>query len=265
MARRNEGFIDLFCILPWRVGAVSAFFVYTVAHYIIPTIQVENFYLKAMAPSAPMLGNMISLALVGCAAISAVNSLIKARRLDSQKDIDSIRALGWKDFEELVGEAYRRKGYSVGENQGGGPDGGVDLVLRKEGVTTLVQCKHWKTLKVGVKVVRELFGVMTAHGAGRGMVLISGEFTKDAVAFAKSNAIELVNGSKLLAMISEVQKEPRIERSLPVAKSVEKECPVCGGDMLVRTAKKGSYAGNKFWGCSNFPKCRKTEKYAGSG
>lgn len=263
MARRNEGIIDLFCILPWRVGVVSAFIVYAASHYLIPTIQFENFYLKAIAPSAPMLGKMFSLVLLGCAAISAVNSSIKARRLDSQKDIDSIRALGWKDFEELVGEAYRRKGYSVSENQGGGPDGGVDLELGKDGVTTLVQCKHWKTLKVGVNVVREMFGVMTAKGAERGMVIISGEFTKDAVAFAKSNAIELVNGSKLLAMISEVQKDPRIERSLPVAKSVEKECPVCGSEMVVRVAKKGQHAGVKFWGCSNFPKCRKIEKYAG--
>ena len=27
--------------------------------------------------------------------------------------------------------------------------------------TLLVQCKHWKAWKVGVKVVREVFGVMT--------------------------------------------------------------------------------------------------------
>ena len=33
-------------------------------------------------------------------------------------------------------------------------------------------------------------------------------------------------------------------------------CPECGSTMEVRTAKNGRYAGNDFWGCSQFPQCR---------
>jgi len=33
-------------------------------------------------------------------------------------------------------------------------------------------------------------------------------------------------------------------------------CPKCGSDMVKRSAKKGSRAGQEFWGCSTFPKCR---------
>jgi len=33
-------------------------------------------------------------------------------------------------------------------------------------------------------------------------------------------------------------------------------CPKCGGAMLIREVKKGQNIGNKFWGCSSFPKCR---------
>ena len=33
-------------------------------------------------------------------------------------------------------------------------------------------------------------------------------------------------------------------------------CPRCGGQLILRTAKKGENAGNQFYGCSNFPKCR---------
>lgn len=36
----------------------------------------------------------------------------------------------------------------------------------------------------------------------------------------------------------------------------EKICPQCGSAMLLRTAKRGSSAGNQFWGCSNYPRCR---------
>ena len=35
-------------------------------------------------------------------------------------------------------------------------------------------------------------------------------------------------------------------------------CPLCGGKLVLRTAKKGSNIGNQFYGCSNFPNCRYT-------
>ncbi len=36
-------------------------------------------------------------------------------------------------------------------------------------------------------------------------------------------------------------------------------CPKCGMKLILRTAKKGSNAGNQFYGCSSFPKCRYTK------
>jgi restriction system protein len=44
----------------------------------------------------------------------------------------------------------------------------------------LVQCKQWKAFKVGVQVVRELYGLMAAHGAAGGFVVTSGRFTDEA-------------------------------------------------------------------------------------
>lgn len=35
-------------------------------------------------------------------------------------------------------------------------------------------------------------------------------------------------------------------------------CPACGGNMVERTAKKGSRPGSRFWGCSNYPHCHGT-------
>lgn len=35
-----------------------------------------------------------------------------------------------------------------------------------------------------------------------------------------------------------------------------RQCPKCGGVMTLRTAKRGANAGNQFWGCSAYPKCR---------
>lgn len=38
-------------------------------------------------------------------------------------------------------------------------------------------------------------------------------------------------------------------------------CPRCGSTLVLRTAKKGENAGNQFYGCSAFPKCRYIKKY----
>jgi hypothetical protein len=35
-------------------------------------------------------------------------------------------------------------------------------------------------------------------------------------------------------------------------------CPLCGGPMTLRTAKKGRTAGRNFWGCAAFPDCAGT-------
>lgn len=38
--------------------------------------------------------------------------------------------------------------------------------------------------------------------------------------------------------------------------AASRKCPKCGGSMVLRTAKRGATAGNKFWGCSAYPKCK---------
>lgn len=110
--------------------------------------------------------------------------------------------MSWREFEMLVGEAFRLQGYSVVENGGGGgADGGVDLVLTKTGEKFLVQCKQWKAFRVGVDVVREHYGVMAAKGAAGGFVVTSGAFTSEAKAFTDGRNVRLVDGHKLVGLI----------------------------------------------------------------
>lgn len=39
-----------------------------------------------------------------------------------------------------------------------------------------------------------------------------------------------------------------------------KRCPSCGADMVRRKTSKGQNAGQEFWGCSSYPKCRSIVK-----
>ena len=53
-------------------------------------------------------------------------------------------------------------------------------------------------------------------------------------------------------------------RHVQAVKSARKQaqsptvCPRCGGELVVRTARSGPTAGQQFYGCSNFPRCRYT-------
>ncbi len=43
------------------------------------------------------------------------------------------------------------------------------------------------------------------------------------------------------------------------------DCPKCGQSMVRRTARRGANAGNEFWGCSEFPRCRGIVQYQPPG
>ena len=34
-------------------------------------------------------------------------------------------------------------------------------------------------------------------------------------------------------------------------------CPLCGAEMVVKTAQRGPVAGKSFWSCVKFPECRR--------
>jgi len=88
----------------------------------------------------------------------------------------TISALSSTEFERLIGEGFRRQGYHVIEGPGRAADGVVDLHITKGGAKYLVQCKHWRSRQVGVKVVRELYGVIAASGAAGGFVVTGGHY-----------------------------------------------------------------------------------------
>ncbi|WP_423195246.1 Restriction endonuclease [Cupriavidus sp. H19C3] len=173
---------------------------------------------------------------------------------------DAIRRMTWREFEMFVGQLYRMNGFTVVETGGGGADGGVDLELRRGQELFLVQCKQWRAYKVSVNVVRELYGVMVDRGAAGGFVVTSGIYTTDAKAFAEGKNISLVDGATLAANLKRVAaaSEPVArERAAPApAQLIALQCPRCGAGMVQRIARQGKNAGNAFWGCETFPRCR---------
>jgi restriction system protein len=275
MSRKSpaDDIFDILTKVPWWIGVIAA-----------SVCWGGGFFVSASAPAGPTqesfakLGrwfcNLFAIICLVAAVVSAIKQLFRRRLLDHQADLQSLRTLSWQQFEQLVGEAYRRQGYDVEETGGGGADGGIDLVLRGHGETILVQCKQWRVLQVGVDKVRELFGVLTSEGATRAIMVTSGNFTNDAKSFKVGKPLTLVDGPALATLVQSVRTPspgpvtlhrpaPRAPANVPSAVSqppsdASPPCPKCGAPMVLRSAKRGANAGNSFYGCPRYPECKGT-------
>ena len=269
-----EDMMDLVAMLPWWCGVAIAVIGYLVLHRMATPAQVgavQPGQLSQLMTASIIAGlataGQYLVPLVGLAGAAISFTRRKQRKalitnVTQSKSANALDGMSWREFEMLVGEAYSLQGYRVTETGGGGADGGIDLVLTRGGEKFFVQCKQWKAYKVGVDVVRELFGVMAAKGATGGFVVTSGRFTDDAIAFADGRNVQLVDGTKLFAMIKLAKQSQATKQSASITPSVQAKaeadptCPQCRSSMVKRTARKGGNAGGEFWGCSKFPTCR---------
>jgi len=283
MARKRsstaDDFMDIVAMLPWWAGCALALVSYVLLHRVATQTMVVN---TAPGHLSDLMFQSIwmGLATAGqyfvpilCLAGAAMSAYLRHQRqalvanVGSGKAADALDGISWQEFEMLVGEAFRLQGYQVAETGGAGPDGGVDLVLRRGGEKFLVQCKQWKAFTVGVTIIRELYGVMAANGAAGGMVVTSGRFTDEAKTFAEGRNVTLIDGPALLKLIQRAQaarqagsKEPVTTAATAPKAVIQPLCPSCSKPMVRRTAKKGGTAGSTFWGCVDFPACRGTRQ-----
>jgi restriction system protein len=190
--------------------------------------------------------------------LAVLERMVRLRRLRRQRVYADLAALSWVQFEQVIADAFRRHGYRVRETGGRNQaDGGVDVVLERDGETTIVQAKHWRRDRVGVTLVRELYGVQQSLHAHRAMFVSLGRYTADAEGFAARTGVTLVDGEQLLAIIrSGLDGAPLVLPEPPALQAPS--CPACSSGMARRTAHRGPRSGHDFWGCSRYPECRGT-------
>ncbi len=168
-----------------------------------------------------------------------------------------LRQLEWKRFEELCAAFYRELGLRA-ETIRCGADGGVDAKLFRGDAAepeSIIQCKAWNFRPVGVKPIRELFGVMAHQKVGRGIFMTTSTYTKEAIEFAKENPIFLIDGEKFFRMIGKLPNEAqrKLLSGATDGDYLTPTCPSCGTKMVERNGPKGN-----FWGCLNYPRCKQT-------
>lgn len=120
--------------------------------------------------------------------------------------------------------------------------GGQHFVIKRENLLTAVQ----KNIQcVGNKLTKEEIDTL----------------------YAKLYPLTQVDELQKLKHIENLKENHRQKPTVgaPIADAEvtpEKICPKCGSKLIIRTAKKGTKAGEKFWGCSSYPNCKYTENIA---
>ena len=160
-------------------------------------------------------------------------------------------------FEKLIGLVYRKLGYDVTRRGGATPDGTMDLIIEKDGQRAAVQCKLWKTGRIGVKQVREFLGALTDANIPQGRLITLCGYTHPALQLAKRHDIEILTEAALTRMLEATSAglDPEV---LNLLRETRKFCPKCEREMIIRVAGKGPNPGSTFWGCSGYPDCHFT-------
>ncbi|MEJ6023957.1 restriction endonuclease [Ramlibacter sp. PS4R-6] len=126
-----------------------------------------------------------------------------ARVVSASRSADAFAALSLREFQIVVGDAFRAQGYEVRELHGPDLEGGVDMELRRDGEFYIAQCTHWQTYKVPASAVRELYMEMDSRGASGAFLVTAGTFSEDARAFVQGTDVQLVDGGKLVELVGQ--------------------------------------------------------------
>ena len=168
-----------------------------------------------------------------------------------------LKQLEWRRFEELCAAYFEALGFRtriVRSGTGGGVD--IHLVAGESDRTAIVvHSKAWDAYRVGIKAARELRSAMSAAHAGEGVLVTSGRFTQEAIAFARKENIQLIDGADFLGKIAALEPEKALAL-LKLATQGDFLTPTCPSCCIKMISRKSTNEGRNFWGCRNYPGCK---------
>ena len=113
-------------------------------------------------------------------------------------------------FEQYCKKILENAGFEVETTKVVG-DGGIDLIATKKELFTsgkyIIQCKRYAG-SVGEPILRDLYGVVTAEKANKGILMTTGYFTSSAISFASDKPLELIDGTTLAKLATSNTSAP---------------------------------------------------------
>lgn len=103
-------------------------------------------------------------------------------------------------FEEYCASLFRARGYKATVTPPA-RDGGYDILLERDGMTWIVECKLYnRRHRVGRPVLQKLYGANSSIGADGMIVVTTSGYSTDALAYAAETGIRTIAGDRLVDM-----------------------------------------------------------------
>jgi hypothetical protein len=225
--KREEGIFEILATLPWWISVVVAFLVYVFLRSMLPTLVGSSVILKGLAqglqPNAWIFAALFLIPIP----FSLLNS--------------------------LSGGKLRRPSTTR---------------RRQEGIFDMLAALPWWVSVVVAGIAYVFFKWVFPGLAGQSVFLkvmaqaFQGNAGLVSCLFLIPAPIAFFNASRRRKLLdSQTGIESRLEETLAPSEPTlraAKTCPVCGGEMATRIAKRGPNAGKPFWGCSRYPRCKGT-------
>lgn len=117
-----------------------------------------------------------------------------------EQTLQQVAAMPWRDFCQMLEQAFQAKGYQVSRLVGAA----ADLEMRKDGQTTLVAGKRWKAASHGLEPLRALDRERQSKDASHCVYITLAALSDASRHFAEKQAIEMVNGVTLVQLLGKL-------------------------------------------------------------
>lgn len=170
-------------------------------------------------------------------------------------NLELLRSLDWKRFEELCQRFWVLKGFAA-ELTGPGADDGIDIRIAARDAPkrtfAVAQCKAWAEQAVDVETVRALWGACAHFEAKLGLVYGIAGFTDPARRFEEGKHLKLIDGPELLRQIAALPaaEQQSLLEEITRGDYTTPSCPQCESRLVIKPNRPG------WWSCPQFPKCR---------
>jgi ssDNA-binding Zn-finger/Zn-ribbon topoisomerase 1 len=207
--------------------------------------------------------------------------------------LEQMRQLTWQQFEDAVARMFERRGYSVKQTPYTN-DHGRDAILTKNGKKYLLECKKYGADRSSRRPdLQKFYAAIMGDRAISGFFVTTGAFTREAVEYAATVPIELIDGRQLIKLMFESRsgssndttsgsvcrqcgevvhhslQTPRLERcpnghdvaptlNAPEVLAATEAAPTCECGAAMRLIH---WNGRRFWGCTRYPSCRGTRSW----
>ncbi len=177
---------SLFAVLlrsPWWISFLVCALIVLVALALLP----DPYRVVGAMGGAPF-------AIIGSIALWRQMRLPSAGR--SEAILKAVAAMNWPEFSALLEEGFARQGYKVER-----ATGVADFALWRDGGTTLVAARRWKAARPGEDALKALHDAAQARDAKSCLYVTLGELSVNALAYAKRNNVQLMQGPALAYLL----------------------------------------------------------------